>query len=111
MGMPEHPHLTDLEQLLLLAVLRLGEGAYGAAIQADLEDGASRSVSLGSIHVTMARLAERGLAASTKGAPKGVRGGKARRMYSVTAAGRRALERSRKMMERMWEGVPSTGGS
>lgn len=108
--MPEYPHLTDLEQLLLLAVLRLGEGAYGASIQTDLEDHAARSVSLGSIHMTMARLEERGLAVSGKGEPKGVRGGKARRIYTVTEEGREALERTRTMLMRMWEGVPSEGG-
>jgi DNA-binding PadR family transcriptional regulator len=111
MNMTELPHLTDLEQLLLLAVLRLGETAYGAGIQSDLEEHASRSVSLGSIHVTLSRLEDRGLAMSTKGEPQGVRGGKARRIYSVTVQGRDALERSRRMMERMWEGVPSKGGT
>lgn len=104
--MAEHPHLTDLEQLLLLAVLRLGDGAYGAAIQADLEDHAARSVSLGSIHVTLGRLEERGLARSEKGEPVGRRGGKARRIYEVTAEGRAALEWARQMMDRLWQGVP-----
>jgi DNA-binding PadR family transcriptional regulator len=103
---PELPHLTDLEQLLLLAVLRLGEAAYGSAIQADLEEVAERSVSLGGIHMTLARLEERGLARSEKGEPIAVRGGKARRIYTVTAEGRRALERSRATLGRMWAGVP-----
>jgi DNA-binding PadR family transcriptional regulator len=104
--MPERYRLTDLEQLLLLSVLRLGEDAYGAAIQSDLEDNAGRSVSLGSIHVTLARLEERGLSSSKKGEPQGVRGGKARRIHAVTAEGRAALEWSRQMLVRMWQGVP-----
>jgi PadR family transcriptional regulator PadR len=103
----EVPHLTDLEQLMLLSVLRLGERAYGSAIQVDLEDAAQRSVSLGSIHMTLARLEERGLARSEKGEPLAFRGGKARRIYSVTAEGRRALERSRAALGRMWAGVPA----
>jgi DNA-binding PadR family transcriptional regulator len=104
--MPEVPHLTDLEQLMLLSVLRLGPNAYGSTIQSDLEDAAQRSVSLGSIHMTLARLEERGLARSEKGEPLAVRGGKARRIYSVTAEGRRALEHARAALGRMWAGVP-----
>ena len=58
--MPGHTHLTDLEQLLLLAVLRFENEAYGASLQADIEDVADRHVSLGSIHMTLGRLEERG---------------------------------------------------
>lgn len=104
--MSEHPHLTDLEQLLLLSVLRLAPAAYGASIQSDLEERAERHVSAGSIHVTLARLEERGLARSELGDPQGVRGGKARRLYQLTPEGRVALEWSREMWGRMWAGVP-----
>ncbi len=105
--MPERAHLTDLEQLLLLAVLRLGEGAYGAAIQDELEANASRRVSLGSIHMTLGRLEERGLTWSSKGRPQGGRGGKARRIYAVRPEGRMALEWNRDVMNTMWGGVPT----
>jgi PadR family transcriptional regulator, regulatory protein PadR len=108
---PDHPHLTDLEQLLLLAVLRTGDEAYGAAIQTDIEQTAARHVSLGSIHVTLSRLEERGLARSHKGASQGVRGGKARRIYDVTPEGRAVLEWNRQTMGRMWDGVPSEEGA
>lgn len=107
--MPAPPHLTDLEQLLLLAVLRLGREAYGAAIQAEIEDHADRHVSLGSIYVTLARLEEQGLVRSKLGSPLAVRGGKARREYTVTRAGRAALARGREILERMWDGVPAEG--
>lgn len=103
-------HLTDLEQLLLLAVLRLGPDAWGAQIQEDLEGNADRRVSLGSIHVTLGRLEERGLTTSSKGEPTGERGGKARRIYAVTEVGRVALNRGREILDRMWEGVPAESG-
>lgn len=103
-------HLTHLEQLLLLSLLRLGEEAWGTAIQDDLEKVAERPVSLGSIHVTLGRLEERGLVASAKGEPTRERGGKARRMYAITDAGRSTLMRSREILERMWEGVPAESG-
>jgi PadR family transcriptional regulator PadR len=98
-------HLTDLEQLLLLATLRVGEGAYAAALLDDLAGTADRSVSLGTIYVTMVRLEERGLVTSELGEPTSQRGGKAKRLYRVTAEGRDALERTRRVLERMWEGV------
>ncbi|HEX9887803.1 MAG TPA: helix-turn-helix transcriptional regulator [Longimicrobiales bacterium] len=107
--MPEHAHLTDLEQILLLSVLRLGKGAHGAAIQADLEESARRSVAVGSIHVTLARLEERGLASSRKGEPQDRRGGKARRIYAVTHEGRAALAWGREVIDRLWDGVPAEG--
>jgi PadR family transcriptional regulator PadR len=100
-------HLTDLEQLLLLAVIRLGKAAYGAAIQTEIEERARRRVALGSIHVTLARLEEQGLARSRKGDSQPIRGGKARRIYSVTSRGRAALDWSREAIDRMWEGLPA----
>ena len=105
--MPAHPHLTDLEQLLLLSVLRQEDDAYAATLQADIEDSAERRVSLGSIHVTLARLEERALVRSQKTAPQPVRGGKARRRYAVTEEGRGALEWNRAVLEKMWGGVPA----
>jgi DNA-binding PadR family transcriptional regulator len=98
-------HLTDLEQLLLLATLRVGDSAYAAALLDDLVETADRSVSLGTIYVTMVRLEERGLVASELGEPTAQRGGKAKRLYRVTGEGREALERTRAMLERMWRGV------
>ena len=103
-------HLTDLEQMLLLAVVRLKGDAWGAAIQEELEARAERRVSLGSIHVTLGRLEERGLVVSKKGDPTGERGGKARRLYAVTETGRVALDRGRRIMERLWEGVSPEPG-
>jgi DNA-binding PadR family transcriptional regulator len=101
-------HLTDLEQLLLLATLRVGDGAYAAALLDDLVETADRSVSLGTIYVTMVRLEERGLVASELGEPTAQRGGKAKRLYRVTEEGREALERTRAILERMWRGVGAT---
>lgn len=104
------PHLTDLEQLLLLATLRQPAEAWGAALQKDIEDVAGRRVSLGSIHVTMSRLEEQGLVRSELGEPTGGRGGKARRLYAVTEEGLLELNRTRRIFERMWADVPQEAG-
>lgn len=98
--------LTELEQLLLLSVLRIGKDAYAAAIREEAAEGAGRKVSLGTIYVTLMRLEKRGLAGSFLGESTAVRGGKAKRLYRVTAEGHRELLRVRRIRERMWEGVP-----
>ena len=97
--------LGDLEELVLLAVLRLGEGAWGARIQQELEERAARSVSIGTVYVTLMRLEEKGLARSWMGKPSGERGGKARRHFEVRPEGVLALEASRAVRERMWQGL------
>ena len=102
--MPQH--LTDLEQLLLLATLRNPAAAYAASLQEDVEGQADRRVSLGSIHATMSRLEEHGLVRSWKGSPSEERGGKAKRLYAVTDVGREVLEEARAVLKRMWAGVP-----
>lgn len=106
--MPDH--LTELEQLLLLATLRQRQEAYAAALQYDVEREAERRASLGTIHLTMGRLEDRGFVTSRKGEPSRRRGGKAKRLYTVTESGRTALARAREVMDRMWAGVPQEAG-
>jgi len=103
--------LGDLEELVLLAVLRLGEGAWGARIQQELEERAGRSVSVGTVYVTLMRLEEKGLARSWMGEPSGERGGKARRHFEVRPEGVQALEASRAVRERMWQGLGEEGAA
>lgn len=99
------PTLGDLEELVLLAVLRLGSGAYGAALRRELKERAGRRVSVSSVYVTLVRLEEKGLVASEFGEPTAVRGGKAKRLFELTPAGARALEANRSVRERMWRGL------
>jgi DNA-binding PadR family transcriptional regulator len=103
------PRLGDLEELVLLAVLRLGQGAYGARIRTELIEHAERSVSISTIYVTLMRLEEKGLAHSWLGEPTGQRGGKAKRYFAVRPEGEEALQTTREVRERMWAGV-SDGG-
>ena len=101
--MAAHPRpLGDLEELVLLAVLRLGDEAYGATIKEELESQANRSVSISTVYVTLMRMEEKGLARSWMGDPSGERGGKAKRHFQVLPEGVEALEASRAIRERMW---------
>lgn len=102
--------LSDLEHLVLLGVLQVGDDAYGAAIADLLAERADRRVSVGTLYNTLVRLEEEGLVASELGDPTPVRGGKAKRLYRVTEEGMEALAEARAVMERMWEGVPVPDG-
>ena len=100
--MPKGSHLGDLEELVLLAVRRLGEAADGGGVRRELEERAGRSVSVSTIYVTLMRLEEKGYARSWKGEPTATRGGKAKRLYDLTPEGLDALEQVRAVRERMW---------
>ncbi len=94
--------LGSLQQLVMLAVLRLPGEAYGAQIQLMLEETAGRTVTIGSIYVTMDRLESRGFVRSWLAAPTPARGGKAKRCYAVTERGIRTLREAKGELERMW---------
>jgi DNA-binding PadR family transcriptional regulator len=98
-------HLGDLEELVLLAVLRSGDGAHGGSVRDALSELAARTVSISTVYVTLMRLEEKGYARSWKGEATASRGGKARRHYEVSPEGLAALQGVRAVRERMWEGV------
>lgn len=97
--------LGEFEQLVLLALLRLGDEAYGMSVRRELEDTAGRRVTFGTVYGTLDRLEEKGFVSSRHGDPDPVRGGRARRFFRVEPEGELALVRSRDMMSRMWKGV------
>ena len=103
--MSKGDHLGEFELLVLLAILRLGEGAYGMTVRRELEDTAQRSVTLGSVYGTLDRLETKGLVKSWHTDPDPVRGGHPRRYFEVAPEGHLALSRSQRMMARMWAGV------
>lgn len=103
--MSKGSRLGDLEELLLLCVLRLGGDAHGGSVRDELEKLAGHSVSVSTVYVTLMRLEEKGYARSWKGEPTSERGGKAKRLYEVTPAGVEALEEQRAVRDRLWEGV------
>lgn len=102
--------LGEFEQVVLLAVARLGDDGYGVTIRQEIEKRARREVTIGAVYATLSRLEEKGLAASWEGEAEARRGGRARRHYRIEPAGARALEATRGMMDRMWDGV-DVGGS
>ncbi len=98
-------HLGDLEQLLLLALLRLGPAAYGVAIADELVRRAGRDVTLGAVYKTLTRLEGKGYVRSQVGEPTPERGGRAKRYFQLTASGRRALTASLQAIDRLAAGL------
>lgn len=103
--MPRGTHLGDLEELVLLAVLRLAGDAHGGRIREELVDHAARKVSISTIYVTLMRLEEKGYLRSWKGEKTAGRGGKAKRMFEIRPEGVQALEAVRAVRDHMWDGV------
>jgi len=97
--------LGEFEQLVLLALVRLGTEAYGVAIREEIEQHARRDVALGAVYTTLLRLEDKGFAASRVGEPTPERGGRRKKFYRPTAAGQRALRTSLEALRGMTRGL------
>ena len=97
--------LGEFEQLVLLALVRLGDEAYGVTVHEQLERRAGRDVALGAVYKTLARLEAKRLVAARLGEPTAERGGRRKRHYKVTPVGRRTLARSLAALHRMTAGL------
>jgi PadR family transcriptional regulator, regulatory protein PadR len=102
--------LGEFEQIVLLAVLRLGKNAYGVTTWEEIEKRTGRSVMIGAVYATLDRLEAKRYISSMVGDPTPERGGRAKRFFTVTAHGSEALERSREMLASMWEGLDLSQG-
>jgi DNA-binding PadR family transcriptional regulator len=97
--------LGEFEQAVLLATARLGDEAYGVTIRGDILQYSKRDVSIGALYVTLERLEGKGYLRSRMGEATAIRGGRAKRYYTLTAAGSSALRAARDHHERMWANV------
>jgi len=105
--MPEPIYLGELEQIVLLAVLRLGDNAYATPILDEIESQAGRTIARGALYTALDRLEQKGCLRSRLGEPLPERGGRARRYFTVTPPALRALKDSRIALMRLWRGVES----
>jgi PadR family transcriptional regulator PadR len=99
--------LGNFELMVLLAILRIGEEAYGVPISCALEEGSGREVLLGSVYAALERLEMKGLVASELGAPTAARGGRAKRFFRVTGKGLREVRSAQRTLVNLWTGLPS----
>jgi len=103
--MAAREHLGELEHIVLLAVLRLGEDAYGVPIRREIEQRTARSLTVGALYRTLDRLEAKGYVTSWFGDPTPERGGRSKRYFRVRPLGIRALRASRAALAAMWNGV------
>ena len=97
--------LGALEQLVLLAILRAGNNAYGVTIVDEIEQHAGRSLTMATIYKTLSRLEEKEFVRARVGEPTATRGGKAKRFYTLTDDGRRELRDVLASLQRMAPGL------
>jgi PadR family transcriptional regulator PadR len=103
--MARREHLGELEQIVLLAVLRLGEDAYGVPIRLEIERRTGRSLTVGALYRTLDRLEAKGYLTSWFGEPTRERGGRSKRYFRVRPVGLRTLRATRDALDAMWEGL------
>ncbi len=101
--------LGELEEVVLLTVAILNDGAYGNAISEEMEERLGRKVSIGGLQTVLKRLEKKGHLESQMGEATKVRGGKRKRYYTVTHFGRVALRTKKDERDRLWDAVPRLG--
>jgi PadR family transcriptional regulator len=104
--MSERSYLGELELMLLLAVIHLGEEAYGVPISRELEKHRGKDVAVGSVYAALERLETKGLVISMLGDPTPERGGKAKRFFRITKEGLRQVHETRRVLMRLWKTIP-----
>jgi DNA-binding PadR family transcriptional regulator len=103
-------YLGNFELMTLLALMRLGEDAYGVTIAQELEEQTDREVVVASVYATLERLQERGLVTSSLGDSTPERGGRAKRYFRITGAGMREVRDARRSLMNLWKGLPELKG-
>ena len=98
-------YLGEFEHVVLLAVLRLDDQAYGVTVRGEIELRTRREVSMGAIYATLDRLEAKGYVQSRAGAPTPERGGRSKRFFRVTAQGVSAVHRTHRALRRLTEGL------
>ena len=99
-------YIGEFEELVLLLIVMLEEEAYGLAIRKALKEHADRTVTIGAVHGTVNRLEKKGFVESTLGGATESRGGRRKRIFTITASGKRALYRSRDVKVNLWNQIP-----
>ena len=102
--MAKQDHLGEFEQLVLLAILRLGSNAYGMTVRREIEERAGRATSIGALYLTLERLEQKGFINSAIGEATPERGGRAKRFFTINSTGRQALKKSLNEVRKMAEG-------
>jgi PadR family transcriptional regulator PadR len=99
-------NIGELEELVLLTVGILHPDAYGVAVMDELDKQAGRSLNISAVHAVLTRLEEKGLVKSQMSEPSEVRGGRRKRIFVLTAAGKRALKEAHELRTQLYNRIP-----
>lgn len=99
-------HLGEFEELVLLIVGVLVDQAYGVTVAEEIEKQTGRKVSLSPVHSALYRLEKKGFLRSEMSGSTQTRGGRRKRIYQITAAGKSALDQVRSMRNNLWDMIP-----
>ena len=102
--------LGNFELMVMLALIRLGDAAYGVPISKVIEESTNREVLVGSVYAALERLEGKGFVVSEVGEPTPERGGRAKRYFRVTEMGLRQVRDTRRALTRLWQGIPALQG-
>jgi len=102
--------LSRAEEMVLLAILRLGDNAYGVTIRAELKSMTDKTWAFGALFVTLDRMSKKGYLTSYLTEPTRERGGRSKRIYMLTRVAVEALKAVKELQKSMWEGAPSLTG-
>ena len=104
--MKSRPNLGTFDFMILLALMRLGDAAYGVPISREIEETCGRVVALATLYATLTRLEKKGLVTSQLGEPTAERGGRAKRYFRVTARGLHEVRDAQRVFTSLWKGIP-----
>ena len=99
-------HIGEFEEIVLLFTMIQHESAYGLSITEAIKEELGRSVTLSSVHTALYRLEEKGLVASSLGEPSSKRGGRRKRLYTITNTGKETLREVQENRQRLWSMIP-----
>jgi DNA-binding PadR family transcriptional regulator len=105
--MRRRSYLAELELIIISAIMRLGDDAYGVPICREIQQCCGRAVTYGSAYAALNRLEEKGLVSSELSDPAPQRGGRAKKYFRVTAKGLRQFRQSHQALVRLWRGIPN----
>jgi PadR family transcriptional regulator, regulatory protein PadR len=98
-------YLGEFEHVVLLALLRLEDRAYGVTVRQEIQARTNREASIGAVYATLDRLQAKGYVKSFRGEPTAERGGRSKRFFRITASGVTAVNRTQEALQRMTEGL------
>ncbi len=102
--------ISNFELMVMLALIRLGDDAYGVPISEEIEAHSGHDVALGSVYAALERLHDRGMVTSSVGEPTAERGGRAKRYFKVTGKGMKVVQDTQRTLTRLWKGMPKLEG-